>query len=298
MSHLTPAQRAAYEAQGYLTPIDALSPAEAAACGARLTALLAPSGGRADVRLRNNPHLLLRWMADLVRDARITDAAADVLGPDLLVLRTTLFVKPPHDPGSIAWHQDLAYWDLTSQRTVTAWIALTDSTIANGCVRVVPGSHRGPLLEHRLAGDQHNRLLRGQLAAVDPEPERVAALELRAGQFSLHHGLLLHSSPNNPAATLRGGLAVRFIAPDVRQRGPRPTATLVRGVDRYGHYDLEPAPRYDGDPLALAWHRRHLRRYAVHVAWQIARRPSRQHLALLLRLVTRGDYLKVLRYRV
>src|SRR5262249_46037659 len=230
-----------------------------------------------------------------VRDARVLDPAADLLGPDLLVLRTTLFVKPPRDAGTIAWHQDLAYWDLSSSRTVTAWIALTDSTIANGCVRAVRGAHRGPLLDHRLEGDQHNRLLRGQLADVEPDPDRIAALELSAGQLSLHHGMLLHSSPVNPSDAWRAGLAVRLIAPEVRQRGPWPIATLVRGVDRHGHYKLDAAPRYDGDPVALRWHRRRLRRYAAHVAWQIARRPSRQHLALLLRLVSRGDYLRALR---
>jgi chlorinating enzyme len=298
MTRLTPDQRAQFDAHGYVAPIDALGADEAADCRRRLEALLAPTGDRADTRVRNSPHLLLRWMADLVRDARVLDPVEDLLGPDLLVLRSTLFVKVPHDPGIVSWHQDLAYWDLSSDRTITAWIALTDSTIANGCLRVVPGSHRAPLLPHTLGRDRNNRLLRGQLVQADIPPERVAALELRPGQFSLHHGRLLHSSPANPSDTLRAGLAVRFISADTRQGGPRHGATLVRGVDAYGHYDHEPAPRVDGDPVAHAWHARALRRYALHVAWQSLRHPSPAHLRLLARLALRPDALRAMFPRI
>src|SRR6185369_11554653 len=93
LKRLTPEQRAHFDARGYVAPVDAFSSEEAAEAERRLVALLAPTGGRADTRLRNNPHLLTCWMADLVRDARVLDAVEDILGPDLLVLRTTLFVK-------------------------------------------------------------------------------------------------------------------------------------------------------------------------------------------------------------
>jgi hypothetical protein len=292
MPHLTEAQRAAYETRGYIAPIDALSADEAADCRRQLEAVLAATGGRADGRLRNKTHLLLRWAADLAHDARIVDAVEGLLGPDLLVLHSTLFVKLPHDPDRIAWHQDLAYWDLSSERVVTAWIALTDSTTANACVHVVPGSHRDGLLPHRLGRDSRNRLIRGQLVADDIDPASVAGVELRAGQFSLHHGRLLHSSPANPSGTLRAGLAVRYIPPDVRQGGPRHGATPVRGRDPYRYYDHEPVPRYDYDPIAAAWHRRSLRRYAVHVAWQALRHPSLDQLALIGRLAARVDMLR------
>ena len=294
MRRLTPEQRAAFDTQGYLAPLDAFETGEVLDCRRQLEALLASTGGHADTRLRNKPHLLLRWAADLVRDARVLDAVEDVLGPDLLILRCTLFVKPPGDPGYVAWHQDTAYWDLSADRVSSAWIALTDSTTANGCVRVVPGSHREPLLPHRLALDRNNRLARGQAIAVGVSPERVVPIELRAGQMSLHDGRVLHGSTANPSAALRAGLAVRFIPPDVRQRGPRQSATLVRGADRYDYFDHEPAPRFDFDPLARAWHARSLRRYAAHVVWQALRRPSLHHLALLGRIVTRRDALRAM----
>jgi hypothetical protein len=105
---------------------------------------------------------------------------------------------------------------------------------------------------------------------------------------------LLHGSPANPSSTLRAGLAVRYIACDVRQGGPRHSATLVRGRDRWGYYDHEPAPRHDHDPVARAWHRRSLRRYAAHVAWQALRHPSLDQLALIGRLAARRDMLRAL----
>lgn len=294
MKRLTDTQRAAYETRGYLAPIDALTTEEAGECHRQLEGEMAPLGGRPDGRLRNKPHLLLRWAADIVRDARILDAVEDLLGPDLLVLHTTLFVKTPHDSGYVAWHQDMAYWDLSSDRILTAWVALTDSTMANGCLRVVPGSHREPMLPHRLGRDPNNRLIRGQTVAADIAPERVAALELRAGQLSLHHGRILHSSPANPSGTLRAGLAVRYITPDVRQGGPRHSATPVRGGDAVGHYDHEPAPRFDYDPLARRWHARALRRYAAHVFWQALRHPSLGQLALVGRMAARLDVLRAM----
>jgi len=291
---LTPAQQARFDADGWLAPLDALSSDEAAALRRRLEALLTPSGGLADARLRNKPHLVFAWVSDLVCHPRVLDAVADLLGPDLLVWRSAFFVKAPRDPSYVSWHQDAAYWDLTEAGAVTAWIALTDSTSANGCVRIVPGSHRGALLDHRLARDVHNRLLRGQVAQADVPADGVAAVELRAGQFSLHHSMLLHSSPPNPSDELRAGLAVRYIAPATRTRGPRQSARLVRGTDRYGYYELEPPARRDHDPLALAFHTRALRQYGLHSLWQIARRPTLSQLGLLVRLAARPDLLRAM----
>lgn len=294
MKRLSEAQRAAFGEQGYLAPLDTLSADEARDCERRLVSLLGPRR-EATSGLRNKPHLLLRWVADLVLDARVLDAVEDLLGPDLLVLRSVFFVKPPGDRSYLAWHQDVAYWDLSAgDRVVSAWIALTDSTVGNGCVRVVPGSHREPLLEHRLGHDANNRLVHGQAAAVEVPPERIACLELRAGQMSLHDGRMLHGSLGNPSNQLRAGLAVRFIPPDVRQRGLRASATLVRGVDRFGYYDHEPLPRFDDDPVARAWHARSLRRYAVQVVWQALRHPSARQVSLIARMAARRDALRAM----
>jgi hypothetical protein len=291
-TQLTPAQRARFDADGYLAPLDALTPAEAAALRPRLDTLLTPDGELADVRLRNKPHLVFTWVSDLVSHPRVLDAVGDLLGPDLLVWRSVFFVKPPRDASYVSWHQDAAYWDLSDARAVTVWIALTDSTADNGAVRVVPGTHRGGLVPHRPRRDARNRLSRGQVACT-PAADAVA-VELRAGQFSVHHSLLLHSSPPNPSHALRAGLAVRYITSDIRTGGPRQTARLVRGTDRFGYYDLEPLPRRDHDPVALACHARALRRYGLQALWQIVRSPTLAQLAVLARLARRPDLLRAI----
>ena len=294
-SGLSEAQRARYAADGYLAPLDALTAEEAAQCHRQLAVVLRPDG-TADVRVRNKPHLLFTWAADLVRHPRVLDAVAALLGPDLLVRQAVLFVKPPGDPGYVTWHQDAAYWDTSDAPSLSAWIALTDSVASSGAVRVMPGSHHGGRLTHDLAADARARLLRGQSVAAEAvaRPEDTDCLRLRAGQFSLHHPWLLHGSPANRTDLPRIGLAVRYIHPAVRQTGPRQGALLVRGVDRYRHFDHETAPRYDGDAQAAAWHVRHLRRYAAQVAWQIVRRPTMEHLRLLGRLALRSELTRAL----
>jgi non-heme Fe2+,alpha-ketoglutarate-dependent halogenase len=287
VSPLTAAQHAAFAADGFLAPLGALTASEAAAVCADVTRMCGGVDRPPRTAVRNNPHLLLRSIAALIRDPRILDAVESLLGPDLLVWRSTLFGKPPRDPGYVAWHQDLAYWPLRDPRAVTAWIALTDSTRANGCLAVVAGSHR-QVIPHRLGGGRENRLLRAQtIAGVGAEP--AVAIELAAGQMSLHDGRLLHGSAANPSDRPRIGLAVRFITPDNRQRGLRPSAALVRGRDAYGYYDLEPTPRFDFDPAARAWHARFLRRYALQVLGEALRRPSLSMLRVVARLASRRD---------
>ena len=150
--------RERFARDGYLSPLAALSPSEAAACHARLRPWLG-ADGRAGPGIRNSPHLLVPWAADLVRHPAVLDAVAELLGPDLLVLRSTLFVKAPRDPGTVAWHQDGQYWDLAGSRVVSAWIALTDSTSASGAVQMRPGSHRDGARPHALRADVDGRLV-------------------------------------------------------------------------------------------------------------------------------------------
>jgi len=282
---------ARFAADGYLAPLDALSRDAAQDCYRRLAPLL-DADGCASPQLRNRPHLLYTWAAALVRDPCVLDAVRSLLGPDLLVLNSVLFIKPANDPGHAAWHQDGTYWDIEGDRVVSAWIAITDSTPESGAVRVVPGSHRSRR-RHVLGAEPDAGLLRGQ-RVEGVRADETANIALRAGQFSLHHLWLLHGSPRNSSVMPRIGLAVRYAAPDVRPRGPRRSATLVRGADRCGHFALEPRPRFDSDPLAARWHRRALRRYAAHVAWQILREPSLDHLRLLSRLAGRADLIRSL----
>jgi len=257
---LSKSEAAAYGERGYHFPIDVMSEAEAAGLHERLIESGRLVGGRLEGRMNQKPHLLFPWIADLVRDARVLDAVESVLGPNLLCWSSQFFMKQPGDGAFVSWHQDATYWGLNSPDVLTAWIALTPSTREAGCMRVIPGSqHRQ--LAHADTFDEQNMLSRGQEVAVAVDEAQAVDIELRPGQMSLHHVLIVHGSDPNRAALPRIGLAVRYAPTHIRQvDGERSGATLVRGRDAEGYFDLEPPPEADLHPAALERHRRILDR--------------------------------------
>jgi len=231
-----------------------MAPGEAGECRRRLEAVEAAHGGRLTGELRQKPHLLLTWLADLVRHPTILDAVEDVLGPNLLVWSTSFFIKPAHDPAFVSWHQDATYWGLSEPDVVTAWLAFTDATVENGAMRMVPGSH-GEQLAHHDTFAPNNLLSRGQEIAVEVEEARGVDVLLRAGEMSLHHVRMVHGSPANRSDDRRIGFAIRYIPTYVRQiAGGVDGAMLVRGVDDYHYYVPERPPTTDLDPEARAHH--------------------------------------------
>jgi non-heme Fe2+,alpha-ketoglutarate-dependent halogenase len=234
---------ARFHETGYLASHRALSAEEARSHRRRLEAFIAEIGGVAGAvkLLRTKAHLNCPSLAELVRHPAVLDAVEDVLGPDILCWASGVFLKEPRDPAFVSWHQDAMYWGLDPADVVTAWVALTDSTARNGAMQVLPGSHRGALLAHNDTFAPDNLLSRGQEIAVPVDPALAVTLVLQAGEMSLHHVKLAHGSEANKSDDRRIGYAIRYVAPHVRQiGGARDTATLVRGVDRFGHFDPDP----------------------------------------------------------
>jgi ectoine hydroxylase-related dioxygenase (phytanoyl-CoA dioxygenase family) len=204
--------------------------------------------------MRHKVHLLFTWANELARHPAVLDAVEDIIGPDILCWSTSFFIKEAHSPSFVSWHQDATYWGLSTTDVITAWIALSDVPMASGPMKFWPGSHLRNQLEHRDTFDNDNLLSRGQEIAVEVPAGEGVDVPLTAGEISLHHVLLAHASGPNTTADRRIGLAVRYIPPHVRQLKVRDSATLVRGRDTHGNFDLEPAPRADLDAAALAAH--------------------------------------------
>jgi Phytanoyl-CoA dioxygenase (PhyH) len=243
-----------YRDEGYIAPVPALTTAEATALRVRLEEHEA-GGGALSGPLRHKPHLLFTWLNDLVRHDAILDAVEDIIGPDILCWGTSFFIKNDHDPSYVSWHQDSTYWGLEPPDIVTAWVALSDSVLANGAMRVIPRSHHMDQAPHRDTFAADNLLSRGQEIMVDVDERDAVALELRAGEMSLHHVRLIHGSDPNPSDTRRIGFAIRYIPTYVRQvAGGRDTASLVRGADRFHHFEPEQRPAFDLAPDAIAYH--------------------------------------------
>lgn len=243
-----------YQQNGFAFPFTALSSEEASAYRRRLEAFETEYGDRAKAVLRSKPHLVLTWANELIRLPRVLDVVEGVLGPNIYCWGSSFFIKDPHHPGYVAWHQDAPFSAIPEGgELLTAWIALAPSTLENGCLKVVGGTHTQQV-EHEFTGDSANLLSQGQEIAVEVDEADATAIQLQPGQFSLHHQFIFHGSGASHSGERRIGFAVRYMRPFERAEGePREAATLVRGSDPYGTFTAEPAPKADMDPEAVAY---------------------------------------------
>jgi Phytanoyl-CoA dioxygenase (PhyH) len=251
---LTKAETDRFHRDGFLSPIRAFSGDEIEDRLRRLEAIESERAGRLPPAMNVKPHLLVPWLWDMVHEPRILDPVEELLGPDIVCLGSSFIAKQPGDAGYVAWHQDATYWGLSSPEAVTAWVAFTPSVVENGCVRVVPGSHREQLA-HGDSGAAKNMLGRGEELIVAVDESRAVDVVLAPGEMSLHHVLIVHGSEPNRAEFRRVGFAIRYIPGRVRQTvGRFHSATIVRGRD-HGHFDHEARPEGDFHPDAVARHR-------------------------------------------
>ena len=252
--HLTAQQVRNYQRDGYVFPVRVLTDHEAADYRRCLQIHEAQAGQPLQGNFRHKTHLLFTWADALVHDARILDAVESVIGPDILCWTTNFFIKEASNPGFVSWHQDSTYWGLEPDDVVTAWVAFTDATPENGYMQFIPGSHKVDQLPHVDTFHRDNLLSRGQEIAVEVDQSNAIGIPLSAGEMSLHHIKLVHGSEPNRSGDRRIGLAIRYIPTTVRQTKVRDSAMLVRGTDKYHHFDYEPRPKADLDAAALAAH--------------------------------------------
>jgi len=245
-----------FHEQGYYLPLDVASVEEIQEMRRQLEAFEAESGGALLGTNRFKNHLLFKWLSDLIRSPRILDAVEDLIGPNLLVWSTDWWIKEAQSPQFVSWHQDSQYWGLDTRKLVTVWVALSPSTTQSGCMRILPGSHLGPDLLHKDTFHDDNMLTRGQ--QIENIDENLAVnLEVDTGKAVIFAFRIAHASHPNRSNDRRIGLAIRYIPPDARQQyAETDSATLVRGEDTAGHFELEPEPVCDFDPVAVKFHRR------------------------------------------
>ena len=254
---LNEAQVADYRRDGFYCPIDVLSGPEAASYRARFEAYEAANNGWYELSKGQKLYLLQTWVAELASHPRVLDAVESVLGPDILVWGSSLFIKDPGEGTYVTWHQDSTYWGLSKPDVTTAWIALSPATEKSGCMKMMPGTHTWNQVAHRDTLDEKNLLTRGQEIAVEVNEEEGVLVELAPGQMSLHDVQIVHASDPNLSDDRRIGVAIRYITPQVSQlNAENDSAWLVRGSDTQGHFIHETPPKADMDPAALAEHER------------------------------------------
>jgi non-heme Fe2+,alpha-ketoglutarate-dependent halogenase len=257
---LTQAQVEHFRREGYAFPFDAIPAAEAASYVAKLDSYDAILGEEAQKQLKIKAHVAAPWIVGLARNKNILDAVESLIGPDILLFGTSMFSKKARDVRFVSWHQDAAYYGLDPQQEVTCWVGLTDADTENGCMRVIPGSHLGADAVHDETYDPQNMLGRGQTIR-DIDDGKAVYMPVKAGQFSMHHERTIHGSMPNPSDRRRVGISFFYMPAHVRSTIGRRTATLVRGTDKYGHWDPEPMPKTDLDPVCMEFLRQSWSRY-------------------------------------
>jgi len=239
---LDAAQRAQFDAKGYVTGLAALNAAELADAKAGVMALY----GELDEGLYKhfiNLHAVLDWADRLGRHPAILDAVESLLGPHLFLWKSKAFVKFP-GPGHVPWHQDVPHWNLAPEEAITAWVGLSDVHEGNGCVRVVPGTQKQGSRAAAASADASSLLSAGiQFAVTEAEAASAEPMLLKAGQFSLHHGMVVHASGANDTDAPRIGIALSYIGARTKQRSaPDMHVNLVRGIDSEGFFPPSAPP--------------------------------------------------------
>ena len=226
-----------YRQQGYLTGYPVFGEDELVRLRTEFERLLAlvPEGMKADEMCQW--HGYDRFLYDLCMAPRLLDYVEDLIGPDFFLWGTHFLAKQPRDPTPVLWHQDAFYWALDPKEAVSVWVAFTDSVQENGCLRVVPGTHRAGLLKHRVSDNAQPQGLWLQMEEGEFNPEEAVSLALKAGQISLHDNHIVHGSQGNRTDRWRIGLSIRYSPTHVRcdlQVWPTFVAFLARGRDRLG----------------------------------------------------------------
>ena len=237
MTYLSSNQLKQYKDQGYVSPIEVLTNDEALLARNEIELIEKKMPNEIDKSGRYNVHLISPKLDSIVHNSKILDAVESIIGKNILVCSTTLFIKNPHERGFVSYHQDAKYIGLEPHNWVTAWVALTDSNENNGCMRMWPKSHLD-IKDHNEKFNEGNLLTRGQTVENVPENE-VKSIELKAGQMSLHHPRIVHGSGINKSNDRRIGFVIQsYIGTNVKQILGQNSVQLARGEDQFNYHEL------------------------------------------------------------
>jgi non-heme Fe2+,alpha-ketoglutarate-dependent halogenase len=209
---LTKSQVEQYHDQGFVAPIDVLSEEEAAEYLQRLEQAEADFPDQLNAENRNNPHLVLRCLDELAHHPLILDAVEDLLGADISLWGSVLFIKEPQSRQYVSWHQDATYNGVEPYNYLTPWIALTPSNLESGCMSMLAGTHKSGVKSHDETFAEDNILTRGQ-NIPDLDMSKRVDLILRPGQMSIHHAQTIHGSQPNRSQKRRVGYALQSYVP-------------------------------------------------------------------------------------
>lgn len=186
-------------------------------------------------------NLLFPWIDVVTRNAAMLDALEAILGPNILCENCCFRNKAPDGRTYVGWHQDTPYIRI-EPLLITTWLAVTPATSENGCLRIIPGSHKWPRLPHGEKVDPDSMLTRGHYIDAPFDQSGAIDVELDAGEAVMIHYNIAHSSAPNLSADRRMGMLIDCVSTHAVKLGNRESAMLVRGVDDTGNWDIESPP--------------------------------------------------------
>ena len=217
MTMLSTDQISHYRSKGYISPVSALTSSEAKEIREEIEKIEKKWPGALDGINRNYVHLISPILNKVCLNKNILDAVESIIGKNILICGTTLFIKEKNEKGFVSFHQDAKYIGLEPHNWVTVWLAVTDTNENNGCMRMLPGSHKENLKFHEEKFDKNNLLTRGQ-TIKDVSFDKTDPIVLKAGEISLHHPLIVHGSGLNNSDDRRIGFVIQsYIGTNVNQ---------------------------------------------------------------------------------
>ena len=243
MTYLSSNQLKQYEDEGFVSPINIFSKDKIKKIRDEIELIEKEIPSELEKSGRYNAHLISPLLDEVTHNPKILDAVQSLIGENILVCGTTLFIKNPKEKSFVSYHQDAKYIGLEPLNWVTAWIAITDSNEHNGCMRIWAGSHKENFKEHDQKFNAGNLLTRGQTVKNVPK-DKTTPLILRAGQMSLHHPTVVHGSDINKSEDRRIGFVIQsYIGTNVKQVLGKNGVQIARGNDNYNFHEIIQRPK-------------------------------------------------------
>ena len=249
---LTKEQIEQYHDEGFISPVRVISEAQALSIKNQLEQVEAEFPDEINAESRNNLHLSFAFLDALAHNKIIVDAMEDLIGPDIALWASVMFIKEPSSKQYVSWHQDATYMGLDSIDFPTPWIALSPSNIETGCMTMIAGSHHSEIQNHEDTFAENNILTRGQVIS-NIDRSKAVDLILEPGEMSIHHGAIIHGSQPNKSNQRRIGFSLQsYVPPSIKQVVGKNIWTHIRGQKRKDINGIELSrPNYNMDPITV-----------------------------------------------
>lgn len=230
---------AQYREEGYTLVDQVVPPGEMDAIQAPIDAFVEEWSKVMRPEHLDKPHVWNRQFLDIASHPRLLDAVAQFIGPNIVVFSTHVICKAKGDGLAVPWHQDGNYWPLEPMNVITLWLAIDDSNVENGCMRVIPRTQDVGPIEHEQAENPETKVLHEQLPARCVDESKAVNCVLKRGGCSFHAPYLIHGSTRNTSPRRRCGLTIRYMPPETKMLRTGKLSKwfaqhplyLVRGVD-------------------------------------------------------------------